>query len=176
MKIYLIGFMGCSKTIYGKALANILNYSFLDLDEVITTISKASIEDLFSESENMFRTIETNAFISTISLDNCVIATGVGTPCFNKNMEWMNNNGITVYLKLTSTRLQERLTIQKKGRPLLKGLQSNELLDYIQNTLELRTPFHNRAHIIVDPIEISVQLLNNIITNFHLANFKINSL
>jgi shikimate kinase len=150
MKIYLVGFMGCGKTTYGKALAKALNFNFLDLDEEIVRISGISINDLFLNSEPAFRELETNTLLKTNLLNNYVIATGGGTTCFDKNMEWMKKNGITVYLKFTVKELLDRLISEKNQRPLLKDIPNSELLDYIQNSLRIRKRFYNKANIIIN--------------------------
>jgi len=151
MRIYLVGFMGCGKTTYGKELAKELNFNFLDLDEEIERISGTSINDLFFKSETVFRELETNTLLTTASLNNYVIATGGGTACFNGNMDWMKKNGITVYLKLTVKELFERLISEKNHRPLLKDIPNCELSNHVQNTLKLRKQFYERADITISP-------------------------
>ncbi|MBQ2471690.1 MAG: AAA family ATPase, partial [Acholeplasmatales bacterium] len=43
MKLYLIGMMGSGKTTLGKALADKLNYQFIDMDVYIENEVKMSI-------------------------------------------------------------------------------------------------------------------------------------
>ena len=52
MKIILIGYMGSGKTTIGKHLSEVLNYKFIDLDQVIEYEEKHTISELFSKKEN----------------------------------------------------------------------------------------------------------------------------
>jgi shikimate kinase len=47
MIIVLIGYMGSGKSTIGKALATVLSYNFLDLDDYISDKENASISELF---------------------------------------------------------------------------------------------------------------------------------
>lgn len=169
MNIYLIGFMGCGKTTYGKQLANELDFNFLDIDEKIENIFKKSINELFESGENHFRKIERDYLLTTASVNNYVVSTGGGTACFFDNMEWMNKNGITIYLKLNDKILQANLRMKKEQRPLLKDINDNELLSLIQNTLEQRERFYSKANIIINPNNINPNRLTNTI-KIHLDN------
>ena len=56
MKIYLIGFMGCGKTYWGKQLSQKLNIPFFDLDEEIVNEESKSITEIFAKhGEEYFR-------------------------------------------------------------------------------------------------------------------------
>src|ERR1700719_1326837 len=60
--IYLVGFMGCGKSIVGRALADELGWSFIDLDEDIEKRAGASIADVFdTQGEANFRALESEA-------------------------------------------------------------------------------------------------------------------
>ena len=101
MKIYLVGFMGCGKSTYGKKLAGKLKYSSVDLDKLVEEKAGKTVYEIFeSEGEDAFRKLEAEALRETADLDNCVIATGGGAPAYWENMAWMNENGKAVFLKL----------------------------------------------------------------------------
>ncbi|MBK7968136.1 MAG: hypothetical protein IPK08_03965 [Bacteroidetes bacterium] len=57
--------------------------------------------------------------VKTAEAKNAVIATGGGTPCFKDNTKWMNEHGVTVYIKLAAGSLFHRLAASK-DRPLLQ--------------------------------------------------------
>src|SRR5437773_8673578 len=99
MTIFLIGFMGSGKSLIGQELAALMKYKFLDTDSLIETKRKKSIAKLFAtEGEEYFREIERKTLLSLKKARNTVIATGGGMPCYFENMQWMNSNGVTVYL------------------------------------------------------------------------------
>jgi shikimate kinase len=151
MRIFLIGFMGSGKSHFGKKLARLLNYSFIDIDTYISEQNNSSVSDIFEkQGEDFFRTQEKDALKTFIQQDNIVVATGGGTPCFHNNMETMNEHGLTVYLKGSAEFLYHRILPGKKARPLISGLEEGELRSFIGKTLRVRSPFYEQAKIILD--------------------------
>jgi shikimate kinase len=94
--VYLIGFMGSGKTTVGRKLAKKLDHPFIDLDETIENRYRISIPTIFSKyDEKVFRKIEHETLKSLLHLQNHVISTGGGTPCFFNNIDLINENGIS---------------------------------------------------------------------------------
>jgi len=165
--IFLIGFMGSGKTTVGKKLSKASNLPFIDLDQLIVEQSGMSISDYFSlHGEDSFREFETNA-LKTISYNQGkIVSTGGGTPCFNNNLQWMNERGITIYLQLPPRALLKRLSGKEiQNRPLLQEKSEDEILDFITEKLEEREKFYKGAKLIVDAHNINpTQVLESIIT------------
>lgn len=156
-RIILIGYMGAGKTTLGKALAQELNLQFYDLDWYIEERYHKTIAQIFAErGEDGFREIERNMLHETAEFENIVLSCGGGTPCFFDNMAYMNRQAKTVYLKATPEILTQHLRMSKTERPLLKGKNDEELIQYISTSLETRTPYYSRAHYTFD-----VTLLHN---------------
>ena len=156
MKIFLVGFMGCGKTTFGKKLASKLNFNFVDLDKVVEEAIGMSISAYFQKyGEGRFRDEESRILKTTAFPENSVIATGGGAPCFFDNMDWMNLNGTTVYISLTPKALASRLESATDERPVLRGLKGEELEKFIAAKLEERNPFYNKASIIAEGLNIS---------------------
>jgi len=110
MRIFLIGFMGSGKTTVGQKLARRLGYSFIDMDMQIEKESSMSINQIFKElGEDGFRRREHDLLLRIIRMDNVVVSTGGGVPCFDNNMELINQNGMSIYLKMTPESLVKRL-------------------------------------------------------------------
>lgn len=150
-KIFLIGFMGSGKSTVGKRLASGLGWSFIDIDREIEKKEGITIPDIFSEKgETFFREIESEMLRSVAGKDNVVISAGGGTPCFGGNMDFMLENGLTVYLKLSPGQLYGRLLRESSQRPLLKDIKKENLLVYIENKLAEREKCYNRAAIIYE--------------------------
>jgi len=144
-KVYIIGFMGSGKTTTGKKLASLLGWSFIDLDKVIEEKTGKTIAELFSYSgEDYFRDVESEALKGLQSEMNSIISTGGGTPCYGDNMAFMLETGLTIYLKLTPAQLKSRLIESKTERPLIKNINSNDLLSFIENKLSFRETYYNK--------------------------------
>jgi shikimate kinase len=158
--IYVIGFMGCGKSTAGKKLASVLGWNFMDLDELIEKNYSQSIEEIFMLSgENAFRKYESAILHDLIIGSDTVIAVGGGTPCFSKNLEFMKMTGKVVYLKLTPVMLRNRISADKKPRPLLKGLKEEELKKFIELRLIEREPYYLQAGLVVDGTDPDIELL-----------------
>ena len=84
MKIYLIGFMGCGKSHWGKQLSEKLKLPFFDLDEEIVKEENKTITEIFAkDGEEYFRQKEKDVLYTlTEKHHSFVLATGGGTPCF----------------------------------------------------------------------------------------------
>ncbi len=156
MRIFLIGFMGCGKTTLGKKLAKHLNFNFIDLDRFIENKTVKNINVIFDEKgEQYFRDLEKESLNEIYKMDNLVIATGGGTPCFSDNMQTMLEKGICIYLKMKAEDLAERLGKEKNNRPLICHLTKNELNDFISEKLMEREKFYKKAHYILPAKNIS---------------------
>ena len=136
MKIFLIGFMGCGKSTLGKKLALKLGYTFVDIDKEIERMVNMSISEYFQKhGEEAFRELESSA-LKTINLpENSIIATGGGAPCFFDNLQWMNENGTTIYLSLSPKALAKRLENDTEQRPVLQNFinkQNSSLKELIK--------------------------------------------
>ena len=159
--IYLVGFMGCGKTTVGKKLAASLKWKFVDLDKKIKEKTGVAINELFAtKGEEYFREIEATTLRELTIDSNCVVATGGGTPCFKENMDFMLNNGYTIYLKLTPPQLAGRLKTSIDIRPLIRDIQGEELLKYIETKLAERSKWYEKSHLIIDGFNIDMPLIN----------------
>ena len=147
MKIFLIGYMGSGKSTAGKKLASKLGMDFNDLDEHIESETGETIEQIFDlKGEDVFREMEHNALKSFLEKDNLILSAGGGTPCFFGNMELMNQNGVTIYLKMSADSLASRLVNAKKKRPLIRDMSEFDLKKFITANLEKREPFYLQSH------------------------------
>jgi shikimate kinase len=150
-RIYLVGFMGCGKSTLGKALAHSLGWQFCDLDTLFEERYKSSIPDYFKNfGEDAFRLAEKETLGYSFGIENVVFATGGGAPCFFDNMTRMNENGITIYLKLPPTALAKRLHNGRQGRPIVADKTDNELLAFISTKLAEREPYYMQSKLVVE--------------------------
>ncbi|MDR2120602.1 MAG: shikimate kinase [Tannerella sp.] len=148
-RIFLLGYMGAGKTTTGREFSAQTGLSFIDLDVFIENRYHKTIRQIFEEQgEAAFRETERKALREVAGIENAVISTGGGTPCFFDNMAFMNAAGTTVYLKVSVDELALRLEASKNSRPMLKNLSGEALKQFISNTLSERSIFYEQAKII----------------------------
>ena len=137
--------MGSGKTTIGKLLAAKLKYKFVDLDSEIESAQGMEVSQIFSKmGENSFREMERDTLELLIKKENQVLSVGGGLPCFHNNMETMNVNGVTIYLKMSAEAILKRLLqlpeASRLSRPLLANKTMDELSEYIKATLQKEEP------------------------------------
>ena len=160
MKLFLLGLMGSGKTFWKNELAAKLKLTAYDLDQLIVAVEEASIPEIFErEGEIYFRKTEAKILKWFGEKKSFVLATGGGTPCFHQNMEWMNQQGITIWLDEPISVLTERLKNETANRPLLKNLNEQGLQLYLERQLTERTPFYNQAKIRLSGNQINLKSL-----------------
>ncbi|WP_374166686.1 shikimate kinase [Arcticibacter sp. MXS-1] len=165
--IFLIGFMGSGKTTLGKKLALRLSVPFIDLDHLLQERAGMTVPDYFSQhGEQRFRELEKDVLQSSVFPASCVVATGGGAPCYFNNMEWMNNNGLTVYLSLPPAVLAARLEKASEVRPVLKDHKGEALVSFIGSKLSEREPFYSQAKLTVSGISLTAEKLAAAIRNY----------
>jgi shikimate kinase len=148
MHIFLVGFMGAGKTYLGCELAKQLGFDFVDLDKVIEESTHLPIAEFFQEhGEPAFRQMEAVCLRKLPATPTLVVSTGGGAPCFHQNMDWMNENGITIYLSASPMLLAERLLIEKSQRPLIAVVPDGKLEGFIEQVLGERSAFYEKCHI-----------------------------
>jgi len=164
--------MGAGKTTVGKALAKELRMPFYDLDWYIESRMHKTVKAIFDErGEAGFRKIEHNMLHEVAEFEDIIISCGGGTPCFFDNIDYMNRQGETVYLKATPEVLYGHLKMGKTIRPLLLNKTADEVQVFIREQLAQREPYYSRAKHVLDvnllddykKIKISVEQLRNML-------------
>ena len=149
--------MGSGKTTVGHALSQELGLPFYDLDWYIETRMHRTVKQIFDEKgEEGFRKIEHNLLHEVAEFEDVIISCGGGTPCFFDNIDYINRQGETVYLKCTTDVLYKHLKMGKTVRPLLLNKTPDEVKTFIEAQLKQREPFYAKAKHIVD-----VSLMDN---------------
>lgn len=146
--IFLIGYMGCGKSTLGRKLARRLGLPFYDTDTLVEEHEGASVNDIFRyEGEACFRQLEREAVETILARgEPCVVSTGGGLPAWHDNMELMNREGQTIYLRRSAAQIAARLTpYGKRKRPRLKDLDNDELIDFMTRNMAEREPFYTQA-------------------------------
>lgn len=160
MRIYLIGYMCCGKSTMGKKIAKKIGYGFVDMDVMFEEKYKIKISTFFEKyGQEAFRILEQKLLYTTSSMENMVIATGGGTPCFGNNMEWINANGLSIYLKTNEGFIVDRLKNTKKQRPLTKNISLDDLPSYVSENIKRREPYYTQANITIANDEMDLLLI-----------------
>ena len=149
MNIFLLGYMGCGKSFFLKKLSKVVTLDAIDLDSLIEKREKKSISDIFlNNGERYFRKIE-NIELNNILKKNkkYIIATGGGTPCFLKNIDLMNDFGMTIYLKKDPKSLYDLLVKSDKKRPVFESFKTKD--DFFNN-FKYRETFYLKSKIIIE--------------------------
>lgn len=147
----MLGMPSSGKSTLGRQLAKELNYDFIDLDKRIEVSEGKKINEIFNlEGEEYFRKLETEQLKKIEANTKLVIATGGGTPCFNNNMSFIKENGISIFLDVKPFKLEERMRNSKKNNRPLHNLESDTLLDGLLKTYESRIDIYKQADIVIE--------------------------
>lgn len=160
LRIYLTGMPGCGKSKVGRMLAERMQLPFVDLDVLIARAEGMEINRIFAgRGEAYFREQEAHWLREASAEPAFVMATGGGAPCFHGNMEYMNDEGVTVFLDVPLDDLCARLMRQGiSKRPLLKHLGGEQLCRELAEKYALRLPFYSKARLIFNhPAEIRAE-------------------
>jgi len=151
--IILIGMPGSGKTTIGKLLANILDYTFIDSDQLIVEKSGKTPRQVVEENgREVFLNIQ-NEVILSIKQDNFVLATGGGIVHSDLAMNHLKSIGFIIYLNTKYEIIQERMDASRK---LVRT--NGTLLDLY---IERSHLYNNYADIILDCDSTDPQLLCN---------------
>lgn len=163
-RIFLTGFMGSGKTYWGELWSEKSGFEFIDIDKIVEKEQDKTITQIFSDDgEEYFRSLETNVLKKLITKTNVIVATGGGTPCYNDNITWMNENGTCIYLQSSPKKIYQRLINEREKRPLIKNLQEDELLFYISEKIKERESFYKQAQVILNVDELTPNYLPEIL-------------
>jgi shikimate kinase len=154
-RIALIGLRGAGKTSVGRALAQLLGWSFVDLDELLSSpVAGAGPpltagEILKDLGEERFRDLESAALEQALAAPGpLVLATGGGVVLRERNRERLAACRC-VWLEVTPEQLLERIEAEPRGlRPPLTKLEP--LAELRQQESERRDLYRDLAEFSLD--------------------------
>jgi shikimate kinase len=157
--------MGVGKTTVGQRLSQQLNIPFQDIDQQIEMMTKQNVATIFSSiGEPAFRMLETDT-LRQAPKEDIVIATGGGIIEKEANIQYMQENGVVIYLHDTFENLYKRIK-QDKNRPLAFSRSAKA----VEQLYKLRLPTYEKApHVIntnnksvLQVVEEIIELLTNL--------------
>ena len=164
--IFLIGMMGSGKSQTGPVLAKMINYAFVDTDDVIEKASKQSISSIFEkDGEKVFRDVEKKVLKEISQHHSLVIATGGGLVTLPENWGILHQ-GIVIWLDLDLKRSIKRLESDKKKRPLLIG---DDLAENFSQIYESRKPVYLESDLRIEvedqsPYEVATMIAERLLS------------
>ena len=155
-KVTLIGMMGTGKSKFGRQIANILEFNFYDVDQIIEKELSMTIKEIFQKyGEVFFRKLEKKTISDLISKINknkekVIISLGGGGFDDEETRELLLNNTNVIWLNTPVDILVQRVGDGSK-RPMIKG----KTRDSIIQLLKIRTRYYSLCH-----EQINTDLLN----------------
>jgi shikimate kinase len=142
----LIGFMGTGKSSVGRLAAEMLQFDFVDTDELIEAQTGKTIAEIFAQQgETTFRQIEHQTVIQLGQRKNTVIATGGGLVAHPANLASLKEHALVVCLWATPETIWDRVRAQTH-RPLL---QTPDPLQKIRDLLAQRDSAYRQADVLI---------------------------
>jgi len=156
--------MGSGKSQTGPALAKMINYAFVDTDDVIEKASKQSISSIFEkDGEKIFRDVEKKVLKEISHHHSLVIATGGGLVTLTENWGILHQ-GIVIWLDLDLKRSIKRLESDKKQRPLIIG---DDIAENFSQIYESRKPMYLESDLRIEvedqsPYEVATMIAEHL--------------
>lgn len=135
--ILLIGMPGTGKSVVGRALAERLDYTFVDVDDLIVRDAGKTLAEILRESGlEAFLDLE-GRIGRELEVANTVIATGGSMVLSDAAMAHLKQNSIAVWLETPLSRITERMpeNLTDRGIAAPSGMTLREIY-------EQRTPLY----------------------------------
>jgi shikimate kinase len=152
--IVLVGMMGAGKSSIGRRLAQRLGIPFVDADAEIEAAAGMTIAEIFArDGEPYFRSGEARVIARLLDQGSQVLATGGGA--------FMNQKGISVWLKADFEVLMRRVKRRSGDRPMLQG----DPAERVRHLIEERDPVYAEADTMVMSRDVPHEtIVNEIVT------------
>ena len=144
--------MATGKSTIGRKVAKRTELPFLDTDKMLEEAEGAECADIMTYAgEEYFRNAERKVLEKTAEVEDAIVSTGGGLPVWGDNQEWISAHGVSVYLKRTPEQILSRLSpYGRQKRPKFRGLNDEELLEFMHKHLAEREPTYMKADIVID--------------------------
>ena len=154
----------------GNALAEALNFPFVDLDtEIERAVGQTIPEFMTKQGENAFRNAETKSLQKAVDAVETVIALGGGALLSGENRSLAESAGQVIFLDADLSTLVARLLQDENKRPLLAGKLESKL----SALLESRKPHYDSFSLRVDATQSPEQVawdIQRLLGRYHLRS------
>ena len=107
--LVLIGMPGTGKSVVGKVLAQRLNYSFVDVDDLIVEAAGKMLPDIL-RTDGLAAFLEIEEQVGkALALEDSVIATGGSMVLSHAAMTHLKENGLIVWLETPLSKISDRM-------------------------------------------------------------------
>ncbi|MBP1969425.1 shikimate kinase [Virgibacillus natechei] len=127
--LVLIGFMGVGKTTIGRALANKLQWDFIDIDEEIEKTYSMPTSQIFQTiGEDAFRAKEKDMIKNYTGIEKLkIISVGGGAFLQDETKKLCLSECIVIFLDISWEVWQDRISLLVDSRPVLQGKTIDEM-------------------------------------------------
>jgi shikimate kinase len=146
MNLFLIGFRCTGKTTVGEALAQRLDWTFVDTDRRVVETAGVSITQMVdAHGWPFFREQERKALRAVSAGNHQVVATGGGIVLDECNITAMKTSGKVVWLTASEKTIQARMLDDEATAGSRPSLTGEELTAEVSSVLSARTPLYEKA-------------------------------
>lgn len=143
MNLFLIGYRGSGKTTVAVALAQQLDWPWIDADAELERRAGMTIKQIFAEKgELAFRDLETAVLQDLAARKGQIVALGGGVVLRAENRSVLRERGKTVWLQASPETLVRRISDDPTTVDRRPNLTAQGGLAEIRNLLEQRTPLY----------------------------------
>jgi len=145
-RIFLIGYRGTGKTTIGRILAEMLEYAFLDTDQMVEKKYAMTISMIVEQKGwDVFRQMEKQALLTALDVENCVIATGGGIVIDPENILFVKSSGVVVWLSAPVAVIVSRIAGDMKSADTRPCFTDKDIEEETCFVLGQRSPLYRQA-------------------------------
>jgi shikimate kinase len=166
--IFLIGYRGTGKSTVARELAELLDYDWIDADEIVEERAGKSIAAIFADDgEPAFRDLEADVVTELTGRRRTVVALGGGAVLRDTNRALIRAAGPVVWLTASVDTIVERIAADRLTASRRPQLTASGGRAEVESLLAVRTPLYREcATFVVDTeSKTAAELADEIITN-----------
>lgn len=142
-RVFLCGYRGTGKTTVAKHLAELLDWKWVDTDDLIEQQSGTTIAAIFATAgEPAFRDLEENVVEASCQLDQTIIALGGGAVVRPATRQRLQTAGPVVWLTADASTLAQRIAGDGTTGTRRPNLTAQGGLAEIEQLLAERAPIY----------------------------------